>query len=334
MAKAFIQPNPPHAGAPSPRFASAVLPSERLLRAAVSGLIGLGAVACGDDDENADDHDHGELTDNELQALCQDMIDDAVEEATGSQDGDASCDDQIKTAEAECTDKLEKAETECTDKLEEKDTKHKALADQCAPWITLPEDKEISTEEKQYTFAKLTELCDEREGYTQIHGACGSVNSCQGFSYGDWGEDAVLTEHSCAGANGCTGLSCVVPVPEDTDRTGKEVWEAEFEEPGPGTCSGCHGGYYEDGKWVHDETYFAVMVLPGSTRTAENWLERSAAEQERVVAFGANYVLPGGPAMTTMSPYHRFLSRGEIERVVAHIRTLTPHVVEMKTQDP
>jgi hypothetical protein len=177
-------------------------------------------------------------------------------------------------------------------------------------------------------------MCDKRGGYVEVHAACGGHNSCKGFSYGDWGPGAaMLTEHSCTGVNGCLGLSCV-ELPKDQGRSGKELYEeTEFTEP-LNNCGGCHGGYQDDkGKFVHDTSYFAVYVLEGSTRTAENWLDRPAAEQERVTAFGARTVLAGGIAYQGMAAYHGVLSRPETERIVAHIRTLKPYMYTIKTAD-
>jgi hypothetical protein len=83
-----------------------------------------------------------------------------------------------------------------------------------------------------------------------------------------------------------------------------------------------------------DPTKFNLYVMAGSTRNASNWLELSAAEQERKVAFGVHYTDGKGREIQNMSPYNQVLSRKEIERVVAHIRTLTPVVKTIKVQDP
>jgi mono/diheme cytochrome c family protein len=125
-----------------------------------------------------------------------------------------------------------------------------------------------------------------------------------------------------------------VVLPKDTGRSGKELYEdAMFPEP-LGGCGGCHGGYYDDAHmWVKDKAYFALFLLPGSTRTADNWLDRPAREQELVTAFGARGILSGGTAYQDMGEYHSVLSRAEIERVVAHIRTLKPFVHPIKTVD-
>lgn len=217
--------------------------------------------------------------------------------------------------------------------LAAKDKEIAALKEKARPLLLTSEEKTINAEQKEYKFSELTEMCDKRGGYTQIHAACGGHNACAGFSYGDWGPGAAMfTEHSCTGVNGCLGLSCV-DLPKDAGRSGKDIYEGEDVFPEPlNDCGGCHGGYYDDAKkWVHDPAYFAVYVLKDSTRTAENWLDRSAREQELVTAFGARSVLPDGTAIQNMAEYHGVLSRAETERVVAYIRTLKPSIVTIKT---
>ena len=59
------------------------------------------------------------------------------------------------------------------------------------------------------TLAEFTAMCDGLGGFIEIHPHCGGMNSCRGISY-DSGI-GVLTEHTCAGLNTCTGFSCVVP---------------------------------------------------------------------------------------------------------------------------
>lgn len=61
--------------------ASLVLPpSERLMRAAVSGLFAFGAYGCSNDDSEGKDHDHDKsaaLSDEELKAACSDLVEEA-----------------------------------------------------------------------------------------------------------------------------------------------------------------------------------------------------------------------------------------------------------------
>lgn len=185
------------------------------------------------------------------------------------------------------------------------------------------------------TFAEVKQECDQRAGYTQVHAACSGVNSCAGFSYGDW-EPGVTTEHTCAGMNGCNGISCVV-LPADGGKTGKEVYEAMLPETGPRACANCHADW--SGEAV-DLTKFKVYFMPGEQeqaagRTLANWLEkRSAAEQARMVAFGSIGRLPDGSAFSHMSPYHKVFSRAEIERAVQYVRTqLQPVAATIKVSD-
>jgi hypothetical protein len=341
-----------------------LVPSSRLMRAAVSGLVAFGAGACSEDDSSKESGNTAQLSDEELDAVCESKVDDAVEKARADQDLEKLCSDMVadakKGAQSEdkpkdddlpklCGDMVISAKSELEKRmsdlqgtvkmLEEKvtarDNEIKDLKEKGRSILLTTEEKTKTTEQKEYKYADLTRMCDERGGYTQVHGSCGGINACAGFSYGDWGPDAAtLTEHTCSGVNGCTGLSCVV-LPKDGGKSGKELYEdVEFAEP-LGGCGGCHGGFYDDKKeWTKDLSRFAVFTLPGSTRTAENWLDRSAKEQERITAFGARGTLPDGTAYQNMAAYHGVLSRAETERVVAHIRTLTPFMWTIKTADP
>lgn len=337
-----------------------LVPSARLLTAAVSGLLGLSAGACEGDTHSDALQESDELSARDIDALCKEQVD----KARDDQDVEALCSDMVSDAERACNDKVDEAKKEASKAIESDDgelsklcssmvdsarselekslnAEIKTLKDELAalkekarPLLLTSDEKTISAEQKEYTFAELTTMCDQRGGYTQVHAACGGHNACAGFSYGDWGPGAaMLTEHSCTGVNGCLGLSCVV-LPKDTGRSGKELYEeTEFAEP-LNNCGGCHGGYNDaNGKFVHDTSYFAVYVLEGSGRTAENWLDRPAAEQERVTAFGARSVLPGGTAIQNMAEYHTVMSRGDIQRVVEHIRTLKPFMYPIKTAD-
>lgn len=344
------------ARAPSPN------PSPRVLRAALTGLMAAGSFGCSDsNDDNQAERSDENLTDEQLRSMCADLVDEAKHEAQAADDDkasessssgaasdlDALCADRVQEAKDTCekpdADSLCKemvadaksmcpepekpdAKTFCADAVKD------AVAKATAP--VAPDDKVTDAEQKEYTFAELTQMCDERGGYVEVHASCGGVNSCKGFSFGDWGPGAAtLTEHSCSGANGCAGLSCVV-LPEDKhpDKTDAELYDAMFADTEPSSCTNCHAPHDDDG--MPDLGKFNVFVYEGSTRDASNWLERSAAEQERVVAFGAHTVLPEGIAMQNMAAYHKVLSRTEIERLVAHIRTLDPVIKVMKTQDP
>jgi hypothetical protein len=326
---------------------TAIAPSPRMLQAALSGLmVAGGAFGCSDSDKSAlSESSTEELSNDQLKAMCADMVADAKKEAAADAnaeaDVDALCADKVKDAQSACekpnTDELCKdaiatAVTEvekdtttlCADAVKEAEAK--------ATKPKTPDEKMTNSEQKEYTFADLTKTCDSRGGYVQVHAACGGVNACQGFSYGDWGPGAAtLTEHSCTGVNGCAGLSCVVlPEEKNKEKSGAELYDLLFADTEPNSCSGCHADHSGD---ETDLTKFAVYLLEGSTRTADNWLDRTAADQERVVAFGAHSVLPDGTAMANMAAYNKVLSRKEIEKVVAHLRTLTPMIKVIKTKD-
>lgn len=174
----------------------------------------------------------------------------------------------------------------------------------------------ISEVEGNKTFAEIEAECDDRGGFTQVHAACSGVNGCAGFSYGDW-NPGVLTEHTCAGVNGCNGISCVV-LPEDSGKTGKEIYEEALPETGPRSCTNCHAVWGDDGP---DLTKFKLYLLAGSPRNESNWLDYPAPAQVRTVAFGKQGLLPNGAAYSAMAGYHKLYSRAEIERVVEYIRT-------------
>lgn len=182
------------------------------------------------------------------------------------------------------------------------------------------------------TFEGLTAECDTRGGYIEIHAACAGVNTCAGFSYGDW-EPGVLTEHTCAASNGCNGLSCVV-LPQDSGKTPQEILQAEsLPEYGPQPCMNCHAEWTDHGV---DTTKFNVWVVPGSGRDLTNWLDLPRAAQARTVAFGKASLLPDGTAYHGMAPYYKLYARAEIERLVDYIRTspdLTIVIKEVKTGD-
>jgi hypothetical protein len=326
----------------------AFAPSPRLLKAALSGLMVAGAVGCSEsDDSGLTASSNEELSNDQLKAMCADMVADAKKEAEdkakedkAEPDLDALCADRVKDAQSSsadtdelCKDKVatavaavEKPDTAmfCADAV--KDAEAKARKPKT------PDEKTISAEQKEYTFAALTDTCNSRGGYVQVHAACGGVNTCQGFSYGDWGPGAaMLTEHSCTGVNGCAGLSCVVlPEEKNKDKSDAELYDMLFGDTEPSACTNCHADHSGD---EPDTSKFAVYLLEGSTRTVDNWLDRTPAEQERVVAFGAHSVLPDGTALQNMAAYNKVLSRKEIERVVAHLRTLTPFIKVIKTKD-
>jgi len=338
-----------HSRAPSTISASSV-PSARMLRAALSGLMAAGAIGCSDSEDSAlTEVASQELSDDELRAECADMVADAKKEVEKDDserselDLDALCEDRVKDAKNACekpdVDELCKEPVATAVAAVEKPDTTKVCADLVkeaeanAVKPKTADEKTISSEQQEYTFAELTKMCDSRGGYIQVHGSCGGVNSCRGFSYGDWGPGAAtLTEHSCSGANGCAGLSCATLAEgKFKDKTGAELYDQMFGDTEPSSCSNCHAPHVDD---VAQLDKFVVHLPPGSTRNETNWLQRTAAEQERVIAFGVHTVLPDGTAMKNMAEYKNVLSRAEIERLVAHLRTLTPVIEVMKTKDP
>jgi hypothetical protein len=187
--------------------------------------------------------------------------------------------------------------------------------------------KIISETMVQHTFAELTAMCDARGGYIEIHASCSGSNTCAGFSYGDFGEEAVLTEHSCNAVSGCNGLGCVV-LPPDGGRTPLSILEAalpDTEGVHARSCNYCHAKYDDVG---FDATTFIVPLLPGSTRDITNWLDRSPDEQARIIAFGHHGVF-NNAQYAAMGGYYKMYSRAEIERVVQYIRTEA--TIEFKT---
>jgi hypothetical protein len=204
-----------------------------------------------------------------------------------------------------------------------------------------PPTKIISETPGEHTFAELETMCDSRGGYIQIHASCSGSNTCAGFTYGDWGEDAMLIEHSCSGVSGCAGLSCVV-LPADSGKTALQILEAQLpdtEGVNQRSCNYCHAAWTYDpitGETIgFDATQFRIIVPPGSPRNASNWRDTSAEVQARTIAFGAHTVLADGTATSNMAAYYKMYSRAEIERVVDYIRnTATVTVDTYKTADP
>lgn len=179
------------------------------------------------------------------------------------------------------------------------------------------------------TYASLTQECDQLGGLIQIHGACSGVNSCAGFSYGDWGESSTLTRHDCAGVNGCNGLSCVI-LPKDQGRKPEEILVEDQPEGEASPCRYCH---IQSGESGPDLSKFKIYVPPGSTRNATNWLDLPKEAQVKIIAFGKNLNLPDGTMAANMKGYHKRYSRAEIERLVDYIRTRTVEVKTIRTKD-
>jgi hypothetical protein len=278
-------------------------PSSALLHAAFAGMLAL-ATGCGDDNNPAELVDAGDVAEdaggNEKDAATPDEVDAGDDEA----DGGSAVPDAAIAADAGST----------------------------SGWVD-PETKKIGEpENKIYSYAALEERCVEAGGYVQIHAACAGNNFCAGFSYGDWGDGSQLQEHSCAGVNGCNGISCVY-MAKGEGRTGKEIYEDLEPPPGaPIACTGCHTGFNEDDLSAN-LTKFKVFVKPGETR-ASDFSDISELQQQSIVAFGKTTFTAEGHALANMAGYWKLLSREEIIAVVKYIREeLTPQVYEYRVGD-
>lgn len=335
----------------------------RLIRAALSGLLAVGAIGCGKDDASsskASDSSKSELSDQELKAVCSDMVKSAQDNIDYDQackdkiDVDMVCADKVDAAKKDsasqvdlsksCADMVSAAKNDvdldkaCADMVKntqsDADKKLKDLTDKCEPLVGTVEAKTTSSEQKEYTFAALTQKCADAGGYIEISGHCAGTNTCRGFTYGDWGPSgATLTEHTCAGVNGCNGLYCMV-LPKDSGKSGKEIYETKmYGDPGPSSCLNCHAVWNDD-ETMADATKFKVYQFADGTRNKDTWLNRTTAEQERLVAFGVHGVRPDGVAYRNMAPYKDYWSRAEISRVVQYVRTLEPLFETIKVADP
>jgi hypothetical protein len=190
--------------------------------------------------------------------------------------------------------------------------------------------KIISETTGDKTLAELTAMCDARKGFVEIHAACSGTNTCAGFSY----TGGTLTEHTCNAVSGCAGMGCVIPAP-GTGKQPLDILKAalpDTEGESMRSCNYCHAQWNDDFT-DFDATKFTVHVLPGSTRTAQNWLDRSVDEQARIIAFGS-HVQVGGIQLANMSGYYKMYSKDEIYALANYIRTLEPVIKVTELQDP
>jgi hypothetical protein len=278
-------------------------PSSALLQAAFAGMLAL-VTGCGDDNDPVEVVDAGEVAEDA--AVSEKDAATASEKDAGDEEADAGA------AEPDAATAVDAGST--------------------SGWVD-PETKKIGApENKIYSYAALEEKCVEAGGYVQIHAACAGNNFCAGFSYGDWGPDSQLQEHSCSGVNGCLGISCVY-MAKGEGRTGKEIYEDLEPPPGaPIACTGCHTGSMDNGD--SDPTKFKVYVKPGETR-ATDYSDISELQQQSIVAFGKTTFTADGHAVANMAGYWKLLSREEIIAVVKYIREdLTPQVSEYRVGDP
>lgn len=289
-----------------------VRPSEAWLRAVASGLLGLG-VACDSTDPVREEADPVDGAHDQEPENCA-----PVDGGTPAEATDAA------TSDAGATGTGHNGQTGTTSPDEEV-------------------EKELNTENVQHTNTELKQLCDERGGYLENHASCSGVNTCKGFTYGDWDEDAQLIEHTCSGVNGCGGLSCrtMADEPEGGGLTGKEILELDdtwYEERagayGPKSCRTCHivSEFSEElGDYVYDYTQLKIPVWAKDKRTAENWTERSVAYQEAAIAFGvAGISVEDGQRYSNMAAYDKLFSKAEIQRVVEYMRGYDPKNITIK----
>lgn len=174
-----------------------------------------------------------------------------------------------------------------------------------------------NTKAPDLTLAAFTADCTTRGGVVQIHATCAGNNACAGMSFNKWSKD--LTEHTCKGLNSCGGASCVV-LPPDQGRDAAELYEER--------CgSMCHG------------SGFTLYVAPGVEHAAAlaAFADRTPEAQLKIIAFGARGMTAAGTALANMPAFHGDLSRAEIERLVAHVRSLeveaTTYGIPGETED-
>jgi hypothetical protein len=173
------------------------------------------------------------------------------------------------------------------------------------PLIDADGDGAVSLSEFEAACARGAMVFGAAEpGIVQTHAACGGTTACRGMVLHAWEQ---LYEHDCRGVNGCAGWSCVEAT-ADAGRDGPTAYTAA-------TCDWCHGG---DGTFgVHvpageDPTTFVASFFSSRTDTAL----RSA------IAFGRAGIGPDGVATRDMPGAHERLSRAEMDRLIAHLRTL------------
>lgn len=171
------------------------------------------------------------------------------------------------------------------------------------------------TKDETMTLAKFSEDCDTRKGLLQTHAACSGNNACKGISFNKFSK--TIVEHTCKGTNTCGGVSCVEPA-ADQGLTGEAVYKA--------SCADCHSSM-EGG----DESTFKLFVKKGGDLAAAEaaFTTKDAAIQVSYVAFGINGTdTSTGDSFANMPGFHSKYSRAEIEKVVEHVRGLTPKAEE------
>lgn len=172
-----------------------------------------------------------------------------------------------------------------------------------------------TTVAEDMTFAKFSEDCETRGGLVEMHAACSGAATCKGVSFNKFSKKMV--EHTCKGGNTCGGMSCI-DLPKDTGLSGEEVYKA--------ACQSCHG----DEEMSFAETF--KLYLPADTAdkaaAVAAFTQKPTAQHVSVVAFGTHGQVTSennkGTEYSNMPAFYQKYSRAEIEKVVDHVRTLTP----------
>ena len=173
------------------------------------------------------------------------------------------------------------------------------------PLLDTDGDGAVSFEEFDAACATAAMVTGEANpGVVQTHSDCGGTNGCRGMILHPWNE---LYEHDCRGVNGCTGWSCVETA-DGEDRDGPTAF-AEA------NCDYCHSGA---------GGAFLVQVPTGED--AAEWVEgfsgRPDEEFRSAIAFGLSGISSGGVAYADMPAHYEVLSRGEMDTLIAYVRTL------------
>lgn len=169
------------------------------------------------------------------------------------------------------------------------------------------------------TVEEFDDLCKQRGGIVYVNAFCAGSSMCKGLSL----HDGELYDHSCRAQNStCSGIGCV-STPPDTGLTGKEIYETK-------ECGNCHADWSGTTDWDHpvvDYTKYAIAYDP-LVNTAEEANRRfHDSTDERllsIIAWGTQgfHESAGYVPYSNMPTYYQKYSRAEIERLVAHVKTL------------
>ena len=145
----------------------------------------------------------------------------------------------------------------------------------------------------------------------QTHASCSSAAAGRGLSINKF--DGLFTPHTCRGLNTCGGATCLDLPTEATTAGGAEIYVHH--------CADCHG-----------TESFKVFFAKGTDGDAHKaaFAAKSETAVQNVVVFGTRGFGASGDSFSNMPTFVEKLSRGEVERVSAFIRTL-PVVAEEYT---